>query len=172
MQAGIIGIAERRDGGEPVERAAQDHDDQPRIAPVGARARISASRPRPRKRRRRAAARARVGESSGFRSNPCRFHLSSPLEFRRHQQQRQRLLPRFRRSIGLPRFRRCRIASGKFQEIARIDVGAEPRGHLRRRCRAAASCPRARPMPRWCRESHLARPGYHSGWPSRLRPPR
>ncbi len=35
MQAGIIGVADRRHGGEAVERAAQDHDNQPRVAPVG-----------------------------------------------------------------------------------------------------------------------------------------
>ena len=32
VQAGIIGIADRRDGGKPVQRAAQDDDDQARIA--------------------------------------------------------------------------------------------------------------------------------------------
>ena len=35
MQAGVIGIADRRDGGKPIERAAQDDHDQPRIAAVG-----------------------------------------------------------------------------------------------------------------------------------------
>jgi hypothetical protein len=35
MQAGIIGVADRGDGGQPVERAAQDHHDQPRVAAVG-----------------------------------------------------------------------------------------------------------------------------------------
>ena len=35
MQAGIVRIANRRDGGEPIQRAAQDDDHQPRIAAVG-----------------------------------------------------------------------------------------------------------------------------------------
>ena len=35
VQARIVRVADRRDGGEPVERAAQDHHDQPRIASVG-----------------------------------------------------------------------------------------------------------------------------------------
>ena len=34
VQRGIIGIADRRHGGKSIERAAQDHDDQPRIAAV------------------------------------------------------------------------------------------------------------------------------------------
>jgi hypothetical protein len=34
MQAGVIGIAHRRHGGEAIQRAAQDDDDQPRIAAV------------------------------------------------------------------------------------------------------------------------------------------
>ncbi len=35
VQAGVIGIAERRHRRQPIERAAQDHHDQPRIAAVG-----------------------------------------------------------------------------------------------------------------------------------------
>jgi hypothetical protein len=35
VQAGIVGIANRRDGGEPIQRAAQNDDHQPRIAAVG-----------------------------------------------------------------------------------------------------------------------------------------
>src|ERR1700722_16434204 len=31
----IIGVACRRDGGQPIQLAAQDHDDQPGIAAVG-----------------------------------------------------------------------------------------------------------------------------------------
>ena len=35
VQAGVIGIADRSDRGKTVQRAAQDHDDQARIAAVG-----------------------------------------------------------------------------------------------------------------------------------------
>src|SRR4249919_663119 len=35
VQACVVGVADRRDGGEAVERAAQDDDDQARIASVG-----------------------------------------------------------------------------------------------------------------------------------------
>jgi hypothetical protein len=32
VQPGIVGIADRRNGGQAVDRAAQDYDDEPRIA--------------------------------------------------------------------------------------------------------------------------------------------
>ena len=35
VQAGVIGVADRSDRGKAVQRAAQDHDDQARIAAVG-----------------------------------------------------------------------------------------------------------------------------------------
>ena len=107
MQAGIFRIANRRDGGEPIQRAAQDDDHQPRIAAIGGAREFrqigpcrkggAAEQQRASRRRRR---------SSGLRSNHLSFPwTSSPLEFRRHQQQRQRLLPRFRALDGPPRLR-------------------------------------------------------------------
>jgi len=35
VQSHIVGIADRRDGRKPIERAAQDHNDEPGVAPVG-----------------------------------------------------------------------------------------------------------------------------------------
>jgi hypothetical protein len=35
MQAGIVRVADRRHGGKAIERAAQNDDDQPRVAAVG-----------------------------------------------------------------------------------------------------------------------------------------
>ena len=55
-----VGIADRRDGGEPVERAAQDDRQEARVAALGA-APAAADRPRRTARRRRAAARGGTG---------------------------------------------------------------------------------------------------------------
>ena len=128
VQAGIVGIADRRDGREPIERAAQDHHDQPRIAAVGRAREFRQISPGRERRAAEQEAAARGEEPALARSRSS----SSPLHFRRHQQQRQRLLPRFRALDGSPRFDRGRIGRGEFQQVARIDVGAEPRGDLRR----------------------------------------
>ena len=89
MQIGIIGIADRRDRGEPVERAAQDDDDEPRIARVAAalaqRGMLAAGEGRAGGAEQRAA--GKMGAAKIATS-------LSPLEFRRQDQQRIGLLPR------------------------------------------------------------------------------
>ena len=91
MQVGVIGIADRRDGAQTVERAAQDDDDEARIARGAALAQrgIEAkAKAAPAAESRRAAA---EGGASGASS-------LSPLKFGRQNQQRIGLLERFRRA--------------------------------------------------------------------------
>ena len=86
-QADPVGIADRRDRAQAVERAAQDDDEQARIAALGARQPRHLASMRTARRRRAA---PRGGSANGGESS-----CSSPLEIGRHEQQRQRLLAAF-----------------------------------------------------------------------------
>ncbi len=92
MQIDVIGIADRRDGGEPVERAAQDNDDEPRIA------RARRARPARDASRRRRSRRRRRGARDGSNAEQRIATSLSPLEFRRQNQQRVGLLLASRRA--------------------------------------------------------------------------
>ena len=136
-QADPVGIADRRDGGEPVERAAQHDDEHARIAALGAREpRHLASRRTAR--RRRAAPR---GESADGGERSC----SPPLEFGRHEQQRQRLLAALGAADRLLHLGRHQRAEHGLDDVLGIGRGRRRARRNCWRCRAAAPGRRSRP---------------------------
>ena len=114
-QAGIIGVTDRRHGGEPIERAAQDYDDQPRIAASAARANFGPG-PRRSRKRRRTAARRDVADAIRLAAIHCHLLWNSG----DITEQSQRSPPRSR-ADGPPRFRRGGVGRDQFEQIAGID---------------------------------------------------
>ena len=113
VQAGIVGIADGRHGGQAVERAAQHDDDEARVARAG---RMGAARHEgPGEQRRRPSGRARRDGEWIFAEA-----WSSPLEFRRHQDHADGLLPRFGAVHRLARFGRGGIARTRLEQRRRV----------------------------------------------------
>ena len=164
MQAGIIRIAYWCDGGKPIQRAAQDDDDQPRIAAVGGAGEFRQIGP------------GRKGGAAG--AARARREIAGDLEPRRNPLSAMDVI-----SSGIPatsaaapapaaairRARWCaaspvsRIRGDQFEQIARIDAVGEPGGDLRRDVEPQLDAFRRRPGRVACRKS--VRPG---GRPQRL----
>ena len=168
VQRRIVRIADRRNGGQAVDRAAQDHDNEPRIA----RAR-RARRPRCRSlrrtgRSRRARPRRGPGRGGRFEFRQARGSSSSPLEFGRHEQKRQRLLARFGARDRLARVLRRRVAEDCLQGRERIDVPRSIRWPMNQARSSRNFMPSGDDQASLESEKPLGPAGCHSGMPSRL----